>query len=80
MIKKFICLILLLLCINCSNTDKDNNTSRNEIIIDDPENLYEIAKLTFDQQNYELANKQFLEISSTNIQMINSFLYIASKL
>ena len=47
MIKKFICLILLLLCINCSNTDKDNNTSSNEIIIDDPENLYEIASLIF---------------------------------
>ena len=62
MIKKFICLILLLLCINCSNTDKDNNASSNAIIIDDPKNLYKIAKLTFDQQNYELANKQFLEI------------------
>ena len=62
MIKKFICLIFLLLCINCSNTDKDINTSSNEIILDDPENLYKIAKLTFDKQDYELARKQFLEI------------------
>ena len=54
--------MLLLLCINCSNTDKDINTSSSEIILDDPENLYEIAKLTFDQQDYELARKQFLEI------------------
>ena len=62
MIKKFICLILLLLCINCSNTDKDINKSSNGIILDDPENLYKIAKLTFDQQEYELARKQFSEI------------------
>ena len=62
MIKKFICLILLLLCISCSNTDKNINKISNEISLDDPENLYKIAKLTFDQQNYELARNQFLEI------------------
>ena len=62
MIKKFICLILLLLCINCSNIDKDINTVSDEIILNDPENLYKIAKFTFDQQDYELARKQFLEI------------------
>ena len=62
MIKKFICLILLLLCINCSNTNEDTNTSRNEEILDNPEYLYKIAKFTFDQQDYELARNQFLEI------------------
>ena len=62
MIKKFICLILLLVCISCSSTDKDTNTRSDEIILDDPENLYKIAKLTFDQQEYELARKQFSEI------------------
>ena len=62
MIKKFICLILLLLCISCSNTDKNINKISNEISLDDPENLYKIAKLNFDQQDYELARKQFLEI------------------
>ena len=62
MIKKFICLILLLVCISCSSTDKDTNTRSDEIILDDPENLYKIAKLTFDQQEYELARQQFSEI------------------
>ena len=62
MIKKFICLILLLVCISCSNNDKDTNTRSDEIILDDPENLYKIAKFTFDQQEYQLARQQFLEI------------------
>ena len=62
MIKKFICLMLLMVCFSCSSTDKNNNTSSDEIILDDPENLYKIAKLTFDQQEYELARKQFSEI------------------
>ena len=62
MIKKFICLILLLVCISCSSTDRDTNTHSDEIILNDPENLYKIAKITLDQQNYELARKQFSEI------------------
>ncbi len=62
MIKKFICLILLLVCISCSSTDKDTYTRSDEIILDDPENLYKIAKFTFDQQEYELARNQFSEI------------------
>jgi len=62
MIKKFICLILLLGCISCSSNDKDTYTRSDEIILDDPENLYKVAKLTFDQQEYELARKQFSEI------------------
>ena len=62
MIKKFICLTLLLVCISCSSIDKDTITRSDEIILDDPENLYKIAKLTFDQQEYELSRKQFLEI------------------
>ena len=62
MIKKFSCLILLLLCISCSSTNRDTNASSDKIILDNPENLYKIAKITFDQQNYELARKQFSEI------------------
>ena len=62
MIKKFSCLILLILCISCSSSNRDNNTSSEEIMINNPENLYKIAKLTFDQQEYELARKQFAEI------------------
>ena len=63
MIKKFICLILLLVCISCTSTDKDTNTRSDEIILDDPENLYKIAKITFDNQNLELAREQFTEIN-----------------
>ena len=63
MIKKFSCLILLLLCISCSSTNRDTNAISDEIILDNPENLYKIAKITFDQQNYELARKQFSEIN-----------------
>ena len=62
MIKRFICLILLMVCISCSSTDKDTNTRSDEVILDDPENLYRIAKLTFDQQEYELARIQYSEI------------------
>ena len=62
MIKKFSCLILLLICISCSSSNRDTNTSNDGIILDNPENLYKIAKLTLDQQEYELARKQFLEI------------------
>ena len=62
MIKKFSCLILLLLCINCSSTNKDTGAISDEIILDNPENLYKIARLTFDQQEYELARQQFSEI------------------
>ena len=51
-----------LLCISCSSTNENTYTRSDEIILDDPENLYKIAKLTFDQQEYELARKQFLEI------------------
>ena len=63
MIKKFSCLILLLLCISCSSINRDTNASSDEIILDNPENLYKIAKITFDQENYELARKQFSEIN-----------------
>ena len=62
MIKKFSCLILLLLCISCSKNNIDNNKENIKISLNDPENLYKIAKLTLDQQEYELARKQFLEI------------------
>ena len=62
MIKKFICLILLLVCISCTSTDRDTNARSDEIILNDPENLYKIPKITFDHQNYELARKQFSEI------------------
>ena len=62
MIKKFICLILLLLCISCANTNINSNKNENKTLLNDPENLYKLAKINFDQQNYELAREQFAEI------------------
>ena len=34
MIKKFICLILLLVCISCSSKDKDTYTGSDEILLE----------------------------------------------
>ena len=62
MIKKFICLTLLLLSINCSSNKIENNYDKSKNDFSNPENLYVLAKISFDQQNYELAKNQFLEI------------------
>ena len=62
MIKKFICLILLFTCISCSNKNNGSNISTNEKLLNEPENLYKLAKFSFDQQNFELASDQFKEI------------------
>ena len=61
MIKKIICLILLYLCISCSN-NTNSNIDKNKNLLNDPENLYKLAKITFDNQNLELAREKFNEI------------------
>ena len=62
MIKKIICLILLYLCISCSN-NTDSNINKNKNLLSEPETLYKLAKITFDDQNLELAREQFNEIN-----------------
>ena len=62
MIKKIICLILLCICISCSN-NTSSNIDKNENLLSEPENLYKLAKITFDDQNLELAREQFNEIN-----------------
>jgi len=62
MLKKIICLILLYLCISCSN-NTNSNIDKNNSILSEPENLYKLAKINFDSQSFELARGQFLEIS-----------------
>ena len=54
--------MLLCFCFSCSNSnyDSSNNENKNQLV--DPENLYKLAKLNFDQQNFELAKNQFIEI------------------
>ena len=62
MIKKIVCLILLYICISCSNnTNSSIDESKN--LSSDPEILYKLAKINFDGQNYELAREQFKEIN-----------------
>ena len=62
MIKKIICLILLYLCISCSN-NTNSNIDKNKNLFNEPETLYKLAKITFDNQNFELAREQFNEIN-----------------
>ena len=62
MIKKIICLILLYLCISCSN-NTNSNIDKNKNLLNEPETLYKLAKITFDDQNLELAREQFNEIN-----------------
>ncbi len=61
MIKKFICLILLYLCISCSNNNTNSNIDKN--ISGEPEKLYKLAKFNFDGEKFELAKEQFKEIN-----------------
>jgi len=62
MIKKIICLILLYICISCSNNN-NSNIDKNKNLLSQPETLYKLAKINFDDQNFELAREQFKEIN-----------------
>ena len=60
MIKKIICLILLLFCINCSNNNINSNKSEEKKLLAKPETIYKLAKISFDQQNLTMSfNKLF---------------------
>ncbi len=63
MIKKIICLILLYFCFSCSNSNINSSNDINKSQSIEPENLYILAKLNFDERNYELAKNQFMEIN-----------------
>ena len=60
MIKKIVCLILLSFCISCSNNEIESKIDKD--LLNDPESLYKFAKISFDQQSFELARNQFMEI------------------
>ena len=62
MLKKIICLILLFVCFSCSNSEIKNDINKDKSKLDEPETLYKIAKFNFDEQNFEIARSQFLEI------------------
>ena len=63
MIKKIIPLILLLLSINCSSDNANIKSNNSKKVSSDPEKLYTLAKLSFDEKEYEVARNQFTEIS-----------------
>ncbi len=62
MIKKIICLILFYVCISCSNSDIDKKIETDNNLLSETKNLYKLAKISFDNQNFELARNQFKEI------------------
>ena len=62
MIKKIICLILLYICISCSN-NTNSNIDKNKNLLSEPETLYKLAKINFDDQKFELAREQFKQIN-----------------
>ena len=62
MLKKIICPIFLLLCINCSNNQLDRSIEKDKNKLVGPSISYQIAKVSFEQQNFELAKNQFKEI------------------
>ena len=63
MIKKFICLILISFCFSCSSNNNEKNFDKSENSLNNPESLYKLALINLDQQNFELAKSQFIEIN-----------------
>ena len=62
MIKKIICLMLLF-CISCTNSNNNKNIDKETHLFVEPESLYRLAKISFDEKNFEQARIQFLEIN-----------------
>ena len=62
MIKKIICLILLYFCLGCSNSDSEKKIDSDDNLLSETEYLYKLAKISFDNENLELARSQFKEI------------------
>ena len=54
--------MLLCVCISCSNTNVDTTIKKEKNLNYEPKKLFIIAKLSFDQQKFELSKVQFLEI------------------
>ena len=47
MTKKLVCIILISLCINCSENNLNKNISDNSKNFNNPEELYKLANLSF---------------------------------
>ena len=51
MIKKIICLMLLF-CISCTNSNNNKNIDKETNLFEEPESLYRLAKISFDEKNF----------------------------
>ena len=54
--------MLLLICISCSSNKSSLTMNENTNMLIEPESLYKLAKMNFDQENFDLAKNQFVEI------------------
>ena len=54
--------MLLYLCVSCSGKNSSSIIDKDKNLLNEPEDLYKLAKLSFDQQKFEIARNQFMEI------------------
>ena len=54
---------MLLFCISCTNINNNKNIDKETNLFVEPESLYRLAKISFDEKNFEQARIQFLEIN-----------------
>ena len=54
--------MLLYLCFGCSNNNANLNIDGDKNILNEPKSLYKLAKLNFDQQNFEISRNKFIEV------------------
>ena len=54
--------MLLYLCFGCSNNIANSNIDDDKNLLNEPKNLYKLAKFNFDQQNFEISRNQFIEL------------------
>ena len=62
MLKKIICLMFLYLCLSCSNSNSVSNINEDKSLLNQPENLYKLAKFSFDEKEFEISRIKFMEI------------------
>ena len=54
--------MLLYFCFSCSGNNSSSMIDKDKNLLNEPEDLYKLAKLSFDQQKFEIARNQFMEI------------------
>ena len=62
MIKSFFCLLVLYFCISCTSENANNKLENKNDIPESPDTLYVLAKKSFDNKEYEIAENQFTQI------------------